>query len=355
MLWKDDWAEARRNWIRWWNGEGLALSVTAPRRTPIERVPPPPPAPADLAARWCDPAYRAARAEWEIAHTAYLAEAFPYFAAQIGPGSLGTFLGSQPNFAPDTVWYEPCIADADAFGPLRFEPAGNRWLDVHVALVDEALRRSRGRYLVAPPDLIENIDTLAALRGTQTLLVDLLERPAWVHARLGEINEAFFRAFDLFFAKVRDAEGGSAFIFDIWGPGRTCKVQCDFSCMISPRMFREFVVPPLEEQCRWLDYAMYHLDGTTAVHHVQALCEIPSLRAIEWTPQAGLPGGGSPEWYDLYRRLRAGGKAVQAVGVRPEEVVPLIEAVGPEGLCIQTRCADEDEARRLVDAAERYR
>jgi peptide/nickel transport system permease protein len=35
-------------------------------------------------------------------------------------------------------------------------------------------------------------DTLAALRGDQVLLIDLIERPGWVRERLAEINQAFF-------------------------------------------------------------------------------------------------------------------------------------------------------------------
>jgi hypothetical protein len=72
------------------------------------------------------------------------------------------------------------------------------------------------------------------------------------------------------------------------------------------------------------------------------------LDAIEWTPQSGLPGGGSPQWYDLYRRIKAGGKGVQAIGVRSEEVEPLIEAVGPEGLLVMTWARTEAEARALL-------
>ena len=118
--------------------------------------------------------------------------------------------------------------------------------------------------------------------------------------------------------------------------------------MISPEMFREFVVPALTEQCAWLDYSLYHLDGTTALHHLDSLLKIEPLDAIEWTPQAGLPGGGSPQWYDIYRRIKAAGKSVQAIRVDPEEVAPLIDAVGGEGLYIETRCPTEAAARQLV-------
>jgi hypothetical protein len=160
------------------------------------------------------------------------------------------------------------------------------------------------------------------------------------------------------FERVRDADGGNAFTaFRIWGPGKTAKVQCDFSANISARMFRVFVSPFLAEQCAWLDYSLYHLDGTTALQHVEPLLEIPALDAIEWTPQAGRPGGGSPEWYDLYRRILRGGKGVQAVGVELDEVIPLLDAVGPAGMCILLGGAayDEAEAERLLKALEPYR
>lgn len=355
MRWKPDWFAAKADFIQWWDRRGLVLWLTCPRAAPIEPVPAPPPPPADHQVRWCDPAFRLADAEYAMANRRFLADAFPCFVAQIGPGSLGTFLGARPHFDAATVWYEPCIADPDSFGSIRFSPDGNHWWDVHVRLVAEAVRLSAGRYRVGLPDLIENLDTLAAMRGGALLMTDLVDRPAWVHRRLAEINQAFFAAFDLLYEMVRDEDGGNAFVFDIWGPGRTAKVQCDCSCMISARMFREFVVPYLRAQCDWLDYSLYHLDGTQALHHLDALCGIDSLDAIEWTPQAGRPGGGDPSWFDLYRTIRKAGKAVQAIDVRPDEVVPLIEAVGPEGLFIKTAARDEAEAERLLARVQQYR
>ena len=170
-----------------------------------------------------------------------------------------------------------------------------------------------------------------------------------MQAKLAEINQAFFECYDEMYRVLRDPSGGSAWCaFAIWGSGKVAKVQCDFSCMISADMFREFVVPSLREQCAWLDHSLYHLDGTQAMHHLDALLEIPELDAIEWTPQAGLPGGGDPQWYDFYRRIKAGGKSVQAIGVQADEVLPLLDAVGPEGMYISCWAKNETEARDLL-------
>lgn len=365
MKWKPDWPQAKQNHIRWWNRDGMVLWLTAGRADSAAAAVATGPAtkptpPTDIATRWCDPRYRAAADEWGLAHTHYFADAFPYFCAQIGPGSLGTFLGSTPHFAADTVWYEPCIPDPAACGPLRLKQDGNHWLDVHLALLDECLRLAGGQVPVCMPDLIENLDTLAALRDTEPLMTDLLERPEWVLAKLWEINEAFFAAFDLIHRRVRDTDGGNVFAFSIWGPGRTAKLQCDLSCMLSGEMFRRFVAPPLTAQCQWLDFSMYHLDGEDALHHLDTLLAIEPLDAIEWTPRllsTGLASeaGGSPKFYDLYRRIKAAGKSVQAVCVRPDQVVPLLDAVGPEAMFIQTWAADEPAAEKILKDVEQFR
>jgi len=359
MKWKPDWPQAKANFVKWWRGEGLVLWLTSPRAEPHEPIEEPP-RPDDLVTRWTDPVFRCRQAEHGMSRTHYHAEAAPFLSTQIGPGSLGTFLGARPEFAEDTVWYEPCIADPDTYGPIRFEPEGNRWLDVHLALIDEAVRRADGRYLVGVPDLIENLDTLAALRGTEPMMIDLIERPEWVLEKVDEINEAFFAAFDLIHRRVADEDGGNAFVFEIWGPGKTAKIQCDLCCMLSPAMFQRFVVPALTAQCDWLDYSLYHLDGEDCCQHLDALLGIDSLTAIEWTPRLLYTGeaneaGGSPKWFDLYRRIRAGGKAVQAICVWPEQVVPLLDALGPEGMYLSVGAGDEATAEKLLRDVEQFR
>jgi hypothetical protein len=347
LLWKPDWTEARQALTDWWNGVGIALYITAPKEQPAPTYPPPP-TPPDLDTQWLSPEWRLQRELHLMVNTFYGGVAAPMFKANIGPGTLGLLLGAEGRLAEETVWYEPVIADPDTYPPLRFDPE-RLWWKRHLALLDIGLRNAAGRYLVGLPDLVENLDTLAQLRGSEQTLMDLIERPEWVIDRIEEINQAYFECYDRLWRLLRDPWGGVTFrAFELWGPGKTAKVQCDFCCMISPRMFRRFVRPALEAQCAWLDYPLFHLDGTQAIPQLDNLLEIAPLRAIEWTPQAGLPRGGSPEWYPLYRRIRAAGKSVQAIEVEPHEVEPLIEAVGPDGLLIQTRAATEQEARDLL-------
>jgi hypothetical protein len=275
----------------------------------------------------------------------------------VGPGSLALLLGSEPGFSRETVWFEPCIdpVDPESHPPLRLDSA-NRWLGLHVDTLRECVELGRGKYLVGCPDLIENIDILAAMREPQCLLFDLVERPAWVEEKVREINEAFFEAYQRIYDVIRLPDGSSAFdAFRLWAPGKVAKVQCDASAMFSPEMFAQFVLPALTQQCEWLDFSMFHLDGHQCIQHLDLLLGIEALDAIEWTPDPQVPGGGSPEWYPMYRRILQAGKSVQAIDIKADEVEPLLDAVGPQGMYILTEPLSPPEVDRISEVASRYR
>jgi hypothetical protein len=346
-IWKDDWDNARAAMVDWWAGKGLALHVTAPKDEPWEDCPAPD-SPPDYATHWLNVEHRVKRELHRMSHTFYGGVAAPMFNADIGPGTLGMFLGGKPILDEDTVWTEPIITDPDIAPPIRFTPDTESWR-VYNAIIGAAIEHAPGRYLVGYPDIIENIDTLSQLRGGQPLVWDIIERPDWVKKSLSEINSAYFEVMEILHPKFADAWGGSCTTcFDIWGPGRTLKVECDFCVMISPKMFREFVTPPMEELVSTLDNVMFHVDGPEALPNLGNILAMESVKAVEFTPRYGQPWGGDPMWYDLYRRIKDGGKSVQAVFVEPHEVIPLIDAVGADGMFIMTKAPTEAEAHKLL-------
>lgn len=356
LIWKEDWALAREHHDAWWRQEGLVLWVTAPCDTPAMALDVPPPA-ESLEERWFDPEWRLRQNEYRLAHTYFGGDAFPLFGCHSAAGDLGAYVGCEMGLSPQTVWCDPCIADPpEEHPPIKLDR--DCWaFRQHLAMVELAVRESGGRWLVTPPDLVENVDILSAMRGPQPFLFDLMDRPEWVEKRVDEINNAFYEAFDVFFGCVRDGFGGNGFIFNIWGGGRTAKVQCDACAMFGPEMFRRFVTPALTAQCEWLDYALYHLDGEDALPNVGELLAIEPLQAIEWTPRRLSVGdsGGHPRHWELYKRILAGGKSVQAVAVKYDEVIPLLDACGGKGMFITTSAPSEGAARKLVEKADAYR
>ena len=189
------------------------------------------------------------------------------------------------------------------------------------------------------------MDVLSSLRGAQTLLIDMIERPEWIEQKIREINQVWFEAYQRVYDIIKLPDGSSAFgAFYVWSPGKVAKVQCDASAMFSKQMYKRFVVPSLTEQCEWLDHSIYHLDGTQAVQHLDALLEIAPLDAIEWTPQAGIEPGGNKRWYDMYKRILAAGKSVQVVNVELSDLAPLLDTIGTKGVYALIQFKDQHEA-----------
>ena len=113
-----------------------------------------------------------------------------------------------------------------------------------------------------------------------------------------------------------------------------------------------FVQPFIREQCQKIDYTLYHLDGVGAMHHLPALLEIEELNAIQWTPGVGQPQGGSSKWYDLYRQILEGGKSIMACWVTLDELRPLLDNVGGDGIHLEMDFHNEQEveqAMKIVD------
>jgi hypothetical protein len=358
--WKENWDETRRHFVDWWNHEGLVLSVWwgAPARGGPRVDLEAPPEPASVEESYTDFEARARRSHYSLACGESPADTLPIADTGIGPGSLALYVGSEPGFSKETVWFEPSmkdVADPEKLPPLEFDPE-NRWWKLTEATARACVELAGGDYLVGLPDLIENIDILAALRDPQTLLMDMIERPEWVEQKVEEINRAFFEAYARLYEIIKLPDGSSTFgPFSIWGPGKVAKVQCDASAMFSPDMFERFVLPALSRQCEWLDRSMFHLDGHQCIVHLDHLLSIDALDAVEWTPDPQVPPGGSPEWYPMYRKILAAGKSVQAIGVGTDEVVPLLDAVGGKGMYVAAPVSGLTEAEELVKRVEQFR
>lgn len=103
-----------------------------------------------------------------------------------------------------------------------------------------------------------------------------------------------------------------------------------------------------------IDYTLYHLDGVGAMHHLPALLEIEELNAIQWTPGVGEPQGGSPKWYDLYKKILTGGKSIMACWVTLDELKPLLDNIGADGVHLEMDFHNEQEVEQAMRIVEEY-
>ena len=290
---------------------------------------------------------------------AFLGESFPNLNIDFGPGSLASYLGSEIGFKEDTVWFNKCLDSWDGVPKLTFDPE-NKWFKKHIQLAKDCQALAGDDFYVDMPDLMENIDVLASLRGAQDILFDLLDEPEMIGERIQEVTDIYYEYYDRFYDIIKDEEGGNAYtVFQIWGPGRTVKLQCDFSAMMSPEDFRKYIQPSLRTQSENVDHVLYHLDGPAAIKHMDALMEIDGIGALQWTSGDAGPDGTLPDWDVIYDKAIAAGKSIWVKVYSGEfedwirNVDRIVNKYGSHSLFLLFPEMSMEQAAYLLDYADR--
>ena len=294
----------------------------------------------------------------------FMAEGYPCVDFNIGPGSVATYIGSEPIFKADTVWYTECIDDITAYPSFTYDPE-NYWWKKHLSVIKAAREAAGEDFFINIPDLIENIDIVAALRGPQNTCYDLMDWPEHVGRLIKSVDDIYFTYYDAIYdvIKLPDPEKPGGWIssytaFRILGEGKTAKVQCDFCAMLSPEQFRHFIVPSLTKQCRQLNHSLYHLDGRDCVKHLDALLGVEELQGIQWTPGAGQPDAASEQWFPIFDRVKAAGKSmfVDVYDGGPEDWAnatrKFVKRYGPAGVYMLYPDMTREQAEAVMRAGE---
>ena len=350
--WKSNLEETKQRYINWWNHKGIILNMWEHFQEGVQphaEITPPALA-KDLSQKWFDPQWRAEYLDWYVAHSSLKADILPVANTQLGPGSLAAILGGVFEGGEDTIWIHP---NPDFTDEIVFNPEHPNWI-LHKELLKACKAKANGHYFVGMPDLMEGLDVLAALKGTDRVLLDTVMQPEILEQQMQQINDIYFKVFDELYDIIREGDEMAFCYFSSWAPGKMSKLQSDISTMISQDDYRRFVQPFIREQCQKIDYTLYHLDGVGAMHHLPALLEIEELNAIQWTPGVGEPQGGSPKWYDLYKKILAGGKSVMACWVTLDELKPLLDHIGADGVHLEMDFHNEKEVEQAMRIVEEY-
>lgn len=354
-MWKPNLEETKKHYIDWWNHKGIVLNMWEHFQEGVKphAEVPMPPAPKSLDQKWFDPEWRAEYLDWYVAHSSMKADMLPVANTQLGPGSLAAILGGVFEGGEDTIWIHP---DPNYTDDIKFDindPVNKNW-QLHKDLLRACKKKAKGNYYVGMPDLMEGMDVLAAMKGTDKVLLDTVTQPEVLERQMQQINDIYFQVFDELYDIIREGDEMAFCYFSSWAPGKMTKLQSDISTMISVEDYRRFVQPFIRQQCQKIDYTLYHLDGVGAMHHLPALLEIEELNAIQWTPGVGEPQGGSPKWYDLYKKILAAGKSIMACWVTLDELRPLLDNIGGNGVHIEMDFHNEDEVEKALRIVEEY-
>jgi hypothetical protein len=278
--------------------------------------------------------------------TYYGGEAVPAFNISFGPDEIAVFTGSEFKWSPDsgdTNWSVPYVEDWKKEFPITLKedhPLWQRMLEFYRRAAD----KMAGKMLLVPPDLHTNMDLLAAIRGPQKLCIDTLDQPEMIDRAMDDARAIFPKVwYDIAKAGRMDELGYCNGIYSMEG---TAYLQCDFSCMIGPDMFRRWVLSALEEEAEIVKHVVYHWDGPGALVHTDDLVASKGLHTMSYVPGTGY--GGHIEYLDLFKRVQEGGKAVQFWG-GIDEIKKAHKELKPNKVFYSTWAPSQAEVEKLLD------
>jgi len=350
MIYQKNWEDVKARYTAWWAGEPLdscLAYITAPRKEPLAA--PPHIEPKSLEAKWTDQNLLLNNALHGFSNTYFGGDAYPYIWVNMGPGVLAAFIGADHHFAENTVWFgeKKLIGDWSRVPAFQLEPENAMW-KLTSKMTEYFAAAAKDRYAVTVTDIGGTLDVMAALRGTQTLLFDLMDYPDAVRQTAEMIDTLWIACYSQFDRLIRKYQDSTTAWMPLWCPKRWYPLQCDFSAMISPDAFDEFVVPSLIKTMQVLDYSIYHLDGPGQLPHVDRLLSIDGLTGIQWVPGDGNEPNGSEKWFALYQKIQSKGKNLVLTDTKPEYIENLLRNVSSRGLYLSARCSSEDEAKALL-------
>jgi len=241
--------------------------------------------------------------EKRCSETFFGGESFPNLWMNLGPGVLASYYTDFLKFDgnTNTSWFE-CPLPWEDVERLEFKEDGE-WWQYTKYITRLSIERGKDKFIVGTTDIGGVLDVLSSFRGAKNLLIDLIEEPERVLYMSDKILRSWFKVYDDLYSMIKEYQEGTSAWMGIWCHKRWYPLQCDFSYMISPKMFEKFVAPYLIEQCKWLDYSIYHLDGPGEIPHLDILLDIPELTGIQWVPGEGNPQCDSPRWFPIYKKI----------------------------------------------------
>ena len=347
LKYKLDFTEAKIAWRHFWAREKWQrpLVVANVPRDPVRAVP------------WSESPghqhyYRKVTGAWDeqfrridrwLADRLWLAEAIPYFDFDFGPDQFAAFLGAPLQFSPaspDTNWVDPIVEDWSAF-EFKLDPNNETWRRIG-ELARRMAEHARGRYLVGTCDLHSNGDALSALRNPERLCLDFFDQPEQVGRAMQAVRKLYQSVYDgLYEAAAMNSETGSIGWTPFWSPGKFATIQCDFICMVSPEISRQYIIPALEEEAAFLDHCVYHFDGPGALPHLDDILGIKDIDVIQWVSGAGQ----KPmwQWLDVLKKCQKAGKGLQIYDLNCEQAKEVSRELDPAGVvyCVNASTAAE--------------
>jgi hypothetical protein len=257
----------------------------------------------------------------------------------------------------EAFWGCEIIASQESFMPLppvkspedletRFFSMDNPWVAKYFEFVIKLNALSAGRFPVGAPIMRGQGDTAGALLGQTELIYALYEEPECIKRLLGRIVDSFLQIYGEMHRLNGPFLGGSSMgMYHVWAPGESLWFQDDISALLSPALFREFLLENERQFCGRYPYTLMHLHPSS-FHLLDDILSNENLKALEINKDVGGPS--IAQMIPQFRKVLDKKRGLIIWGDLTEEEIKLIfDRLPPEGIFFNILLPDLKSAEKI--------
>ena len=257
---------------------------------------------------------------------------------------LEAIAGCRVRCSSHHLWAEPLPSVLEQPQTIHFDPL-NSWAVKYVESLDVLDRALGPQYPVAQSVVRGPADVASALLGETRAVFALNDTPKRMRTLLsaiGALSEAFLRHQSRHVPPFRD--GSVVGQYEVWAPGWALRLQDDAVSLLSPQLYREFLLPLHARLAALSPYSMFHMH-TTSLHVLPDILSMP-LGGIEISRDEGY--GDVVRLVAAVQQTQAAGKPVVLKGrFALTDITRIVSDVPPRGFCLQAVVDSLPEAEEM--------
>ena len=282
---------------------------------------------------------------------------FPYTCAPISSVPwLEAIAGCPVIASPTSLWAEPCLHDWTNWEwdrPVLMNPWARKLLEMMRVLVEH----SKGQYQVSPTLMRGPADILAAMRGATQFAMDFLDRPDLVVTALHQCARIWREVAQAQLDLIPPSSEGYIALdawLRAWAPDKHLWLQEDAMALLSPTLYRNFVLPIDKDLSSSFPCVAFHLHGA-ALWAIDELIQVQGINVMELNLEAVMcdEEGTFAGWKKIQEH-----KPLVIWRTYGDDFSPWLARVLREfpakGLAIQVCVRNVEEARKVQDEFSRY-
>lgn len=201
---------------------------------------------------------------------------------------MEAMLGCKIYGSKDSMWAAPILKGIEDFDKLPL-PEESLWHKKYVEFTTLLSQRSEGRFPIGQPILRGISDMIGALVGQGELPFYFLDEPVKMKEICKRLNQVFLQVVEEQQENVPQFYGGySIGFYDLWCPGKCIWFQEDLTSLLSPQIYREYILECNEVVCNKYEYSMMHLHPSS-FYLLDDLLNIEGLKVIQINKDIGGP------------------------------------------------------------------